>query len=143
MNDIKLHNAALALDETLTTIRVTYNQADLNKRVPKTWTYVMPRVLAKECERGDLIACESGPFTHDNHKLAGDHALVLAFYVSRDEETLLDLDAPFPYLFAFDRLPVRSLVTLRAGLEYSVAELRKGLRVSSIKKLKAELGIVD
>ena len=143
MNDVKLHNTALILDETLTTIQVVYNQADLHKPHSKTWTYVMPQLRAKECVHGDIIVCESGPFTHNNYKLAGDHALVLAFYVSCNKETTLDLDAPFPYLFAFDRVLVCQLEALRATQEHSVADLRKRLQAKHIKKLKAELDIVD
>lgn len=123
-----VENVAAVLDETLTTIDVVFNEKALEARNPKVWTYKAKRDFAQTLRRGDVLITESGPHTRDTFKVAGSHALVIVFFVRAHETPQIDVEAGFPYLYAFQRVDIGQLQLLRAQETLDARKIRAQAR---------------
>ena len=118
----KMRNAAIILDESLTTVKVRFDGAS------QGYTFLCPKTIARYLKPDDAV-------------LAGkiNGSIVVVWVMSVDEETEIQLDDPLTYCFVFQTVDRDYLEALKIRLNDEEKKLKDQQRQKLRDQVRNEL----
>lgn len=120
MSSYKMRNAAIILDESLTTINCRF----VDNIDHKTYKFLCDKQTAKELKEGCAIVAQKS-----------DLSLVIVWFVSADEESDINLEDTYKYSFAFQ--PVDH--GLLGALNKQLTDSEQSLKTQQRNKLREQV----
>lgn len=119
--NMKIRNAAIMLDESITTIRAKWSSSS-------AYTFICTKELALTLKKDDHVVVSKN-----------DGSISVVEVLEVHEETDIDMDSGFTYNWAIQRVDVDALKTLNEALDAQVAQLKTMQRSALRAQIKQQV----